>query len=629
VASFKRDEPASLVLKAFAERKANHEKWCEQVAANEKAYLAVLDSRSQAAQWTSKLTPPYAQQVVDTVVANLIDDRTRFMVRPRPGMTDPETVQRHIQGAKAHELLLSYQMDRDRYTQKKAAWILQGAIAGLSVMKVYWRYQTGPRLSLQPVEEPVYNEWGELIGVDRRLEEVEQTVTVCDDPCVEPVKIEDFLWEDGALDIQSSPWLIHRVPMTMDELEQLQQAGVYRNVDKLKQFKGDRNSHTSISDEFNKLDTDLQNDKRFKDRVEILEYWCRKGGKLRCITLADRAVVLADREHLFWHGEYPFVGCTTRPRRFQIPGRSIVESIRQLQEYLWTLINQRLDNLALINNAIYAIRDDIIDRDSLEWYPGAIWPVPGDVGNAIAQFSPDIRVAEVSLNAEAMLKGDLQNVTGGMPFMSGTDSSTIDQKTATGVSIITSLAQKMVASQKQYITWAEEQIGNQMMQLNQQFVRAERLIPIIGRDGAQAFEAVEPEVLQGTYHVNLTPATESLMRQERRAEAQAALLTFTQVAPIAAAMGAPLNPKAFIDRWLDSFEIDDTEQYYASQPQPQIMGGAPGQPGGQPSPDGGTPPQGVTAPQAYDPTSPSNANSMSGEAAISRLMAMAGGPNNV
>jgi hypothetical protein len=287
-----------------------------------------------------------------------------------------------------------------------------------------------------------------------------------------------------------------------------------------------------------------------------------------------------------------------------------------------------LDNLALINNAIYAIRDDIIDRDSLEWYPGAIWPVPGDVGNAIAQFSPDIRVAEVSLNAEAMLKGDLQNVTGGMPFMSGTDSSTIDQKTATGVSIITSLAQKMVASQKQYITWAEEQIGNQMMQLNQQFVRAERLIPIIGRDGAQAFEAVEPEVLQGTYHVNLTPATESLMRQERRAEAQAKLLVATQSAPVMAAVGTPLNLKAFVEDFLRSFDEDDLEKYFAAQPQPQIMG-APQGGGGQPPPGGEQQPQGVTAPQAYDPTSPSNANSMSGEAAISRLMAMAGGPNNV
>jgi hypothetical protein len=88
-----------------------------------------------------------------------------------------------------------------------------------------------------------------------------------------------------------------------------------------------------------------------------------------------------------------------------------------------------------------------------------------------------------------------------------------------------------------------------------------------------------------------------------------------------------LNLKAFVEDFLRSFDEDDLEKYFSAQQQ-QIMGAPGGQPG-QPSPGGEQQPQGVTAPQAYDPTSPSNANSMSGEAAISRLMAMAGGPNNV
>jgi len=48
-------------------------------------------------------------------------------------------------------------------------------------------------------------------------------------------------------------------------------------------------------------------------------------------------------------------------------------------------------------------------------------------------------------------KGDMQNVSGGMPFMSGVATQTLDQKTATGVSIVTTIAQRMVAAQKQQI----------------------------------------------------------------------------------------------------------------------------------------------------------------------------------
>jgi hypothetical protein len=52
-----------------------------------------------------------------------------------------------------------------------------------------------------------------------------------------------------------------------------------------------------------------------------------------------------------------------------------MELIEQLQEILWELMNQRLDNVELINNAIMLIRTDVDDPDAFEHYPGARWPV--------------------------------------------------------------------------------------------------------------------------------------------------------------------------------------------------------------------------------------------------------------
>ncbi len=86
------------------------------------------------------------------------------------------------------------------------------------------------------------------------------------------------------------------------------------------------------------------------------------------------------------------------------------------------------------------------------------------------------------------LMGDMQNVTGGMPFMAGADSTQMDQKTATGVSIVTTLAQRRLQSKKQNFTWALGRIVEQQMSLMQQFLRRETLLPRVGPDGTAIFE---------------------------------------------------------------------------------------------------------------------------------------------
>jgi hypothetical protein len=103
------------------------------------------------------------------------------------------------------------------------------------------------------------------------------------------------------------------------------------------------------------------------------------------------------------------------PDGFQFVGISVVESLAQMQEYLWTLQNQRLDALRLLTNVISIIRSDVDDPDSFEFYPGAQWIVedPGQV----SQLQIDGTAAQITLEAESMMKGDLQNIMGGLAFV--------------------------------------------------------------------------------------------------------------------------------------------------------------------------------------------------------------------
>ena len=53
---------------------------------------------------------------------------------------------------------------------------------------------------------------------------------------------------------------------------------------------------------------------------------------------------------------------------------------------------------------------------------------------------------------------------------SGADSQTIDQQTATGVSIITTIAQRIIQARKQHYLWAYAQLGKDFLLLYQQFL---------------------------------------------------------------------------------------------------------------------------------------------------------------
>jgi hypothetical protein len=314
------------------------------------------------------------------------------------------------------------------------------------------------------------------------------------------------------------------------------------------------------------------------------------------------------------------------PDLFKIPGISDMELIDELQKMIWQLGNQQLDNVTLLANAIVLIASDVEDPDDYVFAPLERWVVDSPDQVKILEMNP--LPAQVASEAIARLMSDMQNVTGGMPFMSGASGTQMDQKTATGVSIVTTLAQRRLQSKKQNFTWALGRIVEQQMSLMQQFLRRETMIPRVGADGTAIFEQVFPDQIQGRFIVQVRAQTESLLRQERRAEAQALLSMFAQLAPVAAAMGAPLNAKAFMEYLLDAFDIVDPDYFFSEAPQPGMAAAGPGgsQPPGPPGMNAGT-----TAQTAVDAASPSASGgvSLSPQGAMQQAGAAGGGAQGV
>jgi hypothetical protein len=223
----------------------------------------------------------------------------------------------------------------------------------------------------------------------------------------------------------------------------------------------------------------------------------------------------------------------------------------------------------------------------------------------VVQLPLDPNVGNITIQREQLIKGDLQNIMGGLPMAGGVSGGSIDQETATGMSIITSIAQKIIQARKQHYTWAYEQLGEHFLQLMGQMMRKDRAIAVMGEGGQRELLVVSPLDLQGDFDVKISVMDDSLLRQEKRAEEQAKLQTAANVSQI-----VPLNMKAFVEDFLYSYGVQDTERYFAPQPGTARAAaqGAQGQPQGggvgtAPSPDQeqqGPPvpgnPAGMTAP---------------------------------
>lgn len=609
------------VIRDFEADRKPHDLYCRKVDRWYRDYRAVPEARSKAKDWRSQVFPPYAFAVVEALTANVVDPKPRWPVRPYPRMADPQTRQTLIAGARANEILLQEQIanPRDPFATKQLVFAKQSFIANLSVFKTYWDYAERD-VRRQGIVEDTDPEFG---TPRQRLGTVSSTQAVRDDPCAEVVDVRDWIPHEGAVSLDRAQRVTHRVWYSFDELKRLEQQNVYgvnaggEPVDKLKESR-DFNAETSGREQ------ELFAADRTKDKIEVLEQWKREpDGSLRVRAVGNRGVLLRDMPSPFHHDQFPFVTCTPIPDLGRINGIGAIEQISDIQTAAWSFINQRIDNTELMNNAIVLIREDVDDVDAFEWAPGAQWMVQDPAQVSLLQVNP--APAEISLRAEELLKQDLQNIPGAAPSLLG--QSDPSSQTATEVSLTASLAQRRVALMKQQFKWAFGQVGQQWLWLNQQFVTHSRAVEKLGVDGAAAWEEIHPLLLQGDFYIQLDQMDESLMRQERRAEAQAKLQVILgalgALGALAQAGACPLpNVKRYVEDYLDAYDVDDKEAYWSSSPGP---GGDAAQ---QQQPQPGQP-QGVTSPHAYDATAPSNANSMSPMAALQQMGAMSGGPVNV
>ena len=627
----------------FEDCQDHHAEFVSGVKKRSDAYHALKDIRSDPSYggWRNAHFTPYVQHIVDSTLASMVEDKLRFKIRARPTLEDlydPTYSERARKGERAHQILHDHQIRTTKFTRIQRPFLLQNAIARLTVAKTTWVEKIERRRRMVSVDEQLTNDEGEVIVDPVTLEplthpvlkEETKAITVYDGPMTDVVDVHDFFWPKNALSLETANYVAHRVWLTKEELEeQFGDGGMY----------GPENggwSKKKVLDIVGDAMGDSPSENRWSGKhepnhswhkLEIVELWDMR--RKEVITFCNRRALLAYKEKLpYFHERSPFVVCTTQPDLFSFTGISQVEKVMALQELLWKIQNQSVDNLELINNAIVIFNPALENASSLPFYPGASWAVEDP--ELVQMWAPNPIPAEISLNREGILKGDMQNVASTFPFSSGAESQTVDQKTATGASIVSQLAQRSIDMAKQPVYDAWEDIGQQRTVMNGQMIREDIMVDVLGLKGEVQYEEIEAAILAGDYDYIQEPMPDALAKQQDQAKAVAMLQVFQQLAPILlplaqAKVAKMINFDAVIEHFLKAHEIEDVNQFFIQEapavglPQSGGGGGAPGEET-----------MGITGEGSISPdVSPSAMISQSPETAGQRAQALGGGGVNV
>lgn len=540
---------------------------CSQWDDCDAAYEAVYKPKvSAASAWRAGYHPPYILQVIETIESFIVEGDPIFKVVP----LNPESEE----SAPVMERLMRWQMQKDYFAEKQSAFVKQALIRGTSVAKIGWvderrnvkRRQFLPAMGVYPVDSG---------------EPKVEKVVFKQQPTFLPINIRDFWWDDSATCIEDCERVFFRSYSTIEALEA---QGIYKDLDLIK-AKGGRTVGTIAPD----VDGTDAPDNRGK--IEIIERWTAD----RLTVVANQAVIIRDIPSPFWHGQIPFVVATTLPQPFKFTGKSETQILADIQTMLWQFQNQRMDNVQLVNNAIVILNSSANDDEQYDFFPGAIWKNrnPGEV----QMWTPNIDILGSSIQTEGMMKQDLESLSAALPYLSGASSDSIDNKTATGISIVQNMAQRRMLRKKQQVNFAYRRGGLQMIQLNQQLLsKAQQLKN--DRDNSMKWEEISPASIQGDYDFDVEDVSESMNRQERRAEALAKAQFFFSNMPILAQMGIQVDGEKIIEDVTEAF--DEPPRKYIKEaapvPAPTPPNGQPGIPGLPGSPaDGGIPAPG-TAP---------------------------------
>ena len=557
-------------------------------------YRATERKPAELEPWQHNFRVPWGMYIVDTEMVNIVTgNKPACRILPR----SPHWAN----NAKWFQSLMNYFTDRQHLAELQTPVTQQGLIYGLTIGKTGWDYKT----SNKTMNTPQY-------GPDGNVSWLPQKINVCDydGPYIQPWSVYDSWWDPAGSDPDSCRWWALRAYLSEDDLRMNQCmvphehypaecTGQFHNVEQLiAKGPGTKPSNTA-------QDRATRTDPRSMDGLyEIVEYWWDD----RLVVIGEKTILLRDIDNPHWHGRKPVVAACTRPDLFKVQGIPEAETIDPMQRALWEVHNGRMDNFLLTIMRGFTVREtSTIDPKTTKITPRAMIPVTDHDDLRPIELPP---LPAEAYQEQSSLLGFLQQITGVSPYVSGSNLDTVDQNTATGISVLQEVASRMLRFKASQIHWRYwTRTFENWGQDTQQFLTRSEWVRIVspGADNKYEFREVGPAEVAGDYDFSVVGTEESLSKQQERSEAMSLLNAFAPLAPLNIIDWKPILVKV-----AEAFDFEDPEELFLPPAPPQAAAPGPGGPSpngagslgasgpGQPGPPSGGPP-GASSDPRLDP----------------------------
>lgn len=408
--------------------------------------------------WKANLFIPYTFSTIEQLLPALVLAKKTFTAIP--------TKELFVDTAEKNSKLLQYQWKRAKMDLRCINWLKSALIYGLGVGKCTWDLK--------------YNKRGQVIY---------------DDPAFHNVDIFDFFPDPSSieLDLSDADYAMHRRFMSKKELEE---AGfdvslIHGDSSEVPQEKRQRYTTEGLQPQVQ------------KGKIEILEIWIKDD---RVVTLAldgGSQLILGEKDYPFQHGELPFVLATDYPDLHSLYGIGEPETIYSLQVELNALRSQRMDNMNLILNRMYQLRkgSGVDPKQAISRPGGIIW---------VSEIDRDIKPFDMSdipmstYREEGELKSDINTTTSVGSYGRGAGAGGSTPETASAVNTMGEATSSRNMLKANLFEWTGlKRLGEMFYALDQEFVDQEKMIRVIGDEGAE-FVNILPEDVLNHYDIEVS-----------------------------------------------------------------------------------------------------------------------------
>lgn len=419
---------------------------------------------------------------------------------------------------------------------------------------------------------------------------------IFDGPKPSMVDLKDFYISSDALhrqDVQDCEWVAHRVYYTRKQLKEMEYSGAFQNVDLILD-----NPRTATSDLEEEQERNAGVSPSNRTDYEVIEFWASydvdKDGELEEIVVTferTSGIVLSAYYNFYQSQKRPFEIIRYMPRTGSFYGIGLGKMLKDIQEEISTIHNQRLDNATLANMVAFKVKKDA-DIDPSEIYPGA--KIPVDDMDDMAEL-PMYNQHHTLLQEELHSSSIGEKRTGVSDYTVGRESAAIGSRaTATSTMALIGEANKRFKMVIRDVRESLASIGKTILEMYQQFGDIDQVYLEAGEELGSEVEKIfqlptdstvglkiDTPTISETYNKDLEKQTYltlmGMMKQFYQSLIEALAVAQNPQAPPSVKYVATHGAQQAIRIWekvLEAFDFYDADTYLPDM-QAFMMGGDP------------------------------------------------------